>query len=132
MIGLIPALRAAWCNSTAPFITPWSVRPSAGCPNDAARSTSPSIFDAPSSSEYSEWTCRWAQVGSLMDRVRMLDGRVDKFASRRRGLAGRRRATASDLRNLGEARASGATAAAAAAGVRGYRGVPKERSQPLE
>src|SRR3954471_9483602 len=42
----------------APFITPWSVSPIAGWPKAAARSTSESILAAPSSSEYSEWTCR--------------------------------------------------------------------------
>src|SRR5918996_3118731 len=42
-------------------MTPWSVRPSAGCSNAAARSASASMRQAPSSTEYSEWTCRWAQ-----------------------------------------------------------------------
>src|SRR5215218_6434603 len=46
-------------------MTPWSVRPSAGWPNAAARAASPSMFAAPSSSEYSEWTCRCAQAGVL-------------------------------------------------------------------
>src|ERR687886_2010132 len=46
-------------------MTPWSVRPSAGWPNSAARAASASILQAPSSSEYSEWTCRWAQAGVL-------------------------------------------------------------------
>ena len=54
-------------SSTAPFITPWSVSPSAGWPNSAARAASLSILHAPSSSEYSEWTCRWAQAGVLTD-----------------------------------------------------------------
>src|SRR5437763_16790898 len=40
-------------------MTPWSVRPSAGCPNSAARAASASILQAPSRSEYSEWTWRW-------------------------------------------------------------------------
>src|SRR3954447_21504868 len=57
----MPAFFAALYSSTAPFITPWSVSPSAGWPKAAARSTRPSILQAPSSSEYSEWTCRWAQ-----------------------------------------------------------------------
>src|SRR5207302_5448099 len=61
MIGLIPCLAQAVCSSTAPFMTPWSVSASAGCPNAAARSASSSILHAPSSSEYSEWTWRWAQ-----------------------------------------------------------------------
>src|SRR3954454_3931048 len=43
-------------------MTPWSVRPRAGWPNWAARSARASIRQAPSSTEYSEWTCRWAQV----------------------------------------------------------------------
>src|SRR3954451_19584338 len=46
-------------------MTPWSVSPSAGWPKAAARSTRPSILQAPSSSEYSEWTGRWAQGGVL-------------------------------------------------------------------
>src|SRR5680860_471867 len=41
-------------------MTPWSVRPRAGWPEEAARSASESIRQAPSSSEYSEWTWRWA------------------------------------------------------------------------
>src|ERR1700719_5111225 len=61
MIGLTPCLRHALYSSTAPFITPWSVRPSAGCSNCAARAARASILQAPSSSEYSECTCRWAQ-----------------------------------------------------------------------
>ena len=52
-------------SSTAPFITPWSVRPSAGCPSSAARAASASILQAPSSSEYSEWTWRCAQAAVL-------------------------------------------------------------------
>src|SRR3954464_2313166 len=39
-------------------MTPWSVSPSAGWSNSAARAASPSILQAPSSSEYSEWTWR--------------------------------------------------------------------------
>src|SRR2546423_1285485 len=46
-------------------MTPWSVRPRAGCSKAAARSARASILQAPSSSEYSEWTCRWAQAGVL-------------------------------------------------------------------
>ena len=60
-IGLIPCFLHALYSSTAPFITPWSVRPSAGWPNAAARAARASILHAPSSSEYSEWTWRWAQ-----------------------------------------------------------------------
>src|ERR1700754_2100047 len=50
----------------APFMTPWSVKPMAGCPKAAARSASLSTLQAPSSSEYSEWTCRCATVGVLI------------------------------------------------------------------
>src|SRR4051794_13100022 len=39
-------------------MTPWSVSPSAGWSNSAALAASPSILQAPSSSEYSEWTWR--------------------------------------------------------------------------
>src|SRR4051794_1285153 len=46
-------------------MTPWSVSPSAGWPSAAARSASALMFAAPSSSEYSEWTCRCAQAGLL-------------------------------------------------------------------
>src|SRR4051794_34192265 len=47
-------------------MTPWSVSPRAGWPYAAARSASLSILHAPSSSEYSEWTCRCATVGELI------------------------------------------------------------------
>src|SRR3954452_13166039 len=46
-------------------MTPLSVSPSAGWPRAPARSPSALIFAAPSSSEYSEWTCRCAQAGGL-------------------------------------------------------------------
>jgi len=54
----MPRASHAVCSSIEPFITPWSVSPSAGIPNSAARSTIGSILQAPSSSEYSLWTCR--------------------------------------------------------------------------
>src|SRR5215208_4019869 len=44
-------------------MTPWSVSPSAGCPKAAARSARASIRQAPSRTEYSEWTWRWANDG---------------------------------------------------------------------
>src|SRR5262245_34814301 len=47
-------------------MTPWSVSPMAGWPYAAARSASLSILHAPSSSEYSEWTCRCATVEELI------------------------------------------------------------------
>src|SRR3954471_183777 len=46
-------------------MTPWSVSPRAGWPRAAARSASALMLAAPSSSEYSEWTCRCAQAGVL-------------------------------------------------------------------
>src|SRR4051795_10974981 len=46
----------------APFITPWSVRPSAGMPSSAARAAIGPILHAPSSSEYSLWTWRWTEL----------------------------------------------------------------------
>src|SRR5215216_3029840 len=41
-------------------MTPWSVRPRAGWSKLAARSARASMRHAPSSTEYSEWTWRWA------------------------------------------------------------------------
>src|ERR687893_546293 len=61
----MPCFCAAFCSSTAPFITPWSVSASAGCPNSAALAASASILHAPSRSEYSEWTWRCAQQEEL-------------------------------------------------------------------
>ena len=40
-------------------MTPWSVSPSAGISSSAARAAMRLILHAPSSSEYSLWTCRW-------------------------------------------------------------------------
>src|SRR3954471_20056626 len=57
-------------------MTPWSVRPSAGWSKAAARAASASILHAPSRSEYSEWTCRWAQAG-LLTTPRMLGATPD-------------------------------------------------------
>src|SRR5918992_6211184 len=63
----MPCFLAALWSSTAPFITPWSVSPIAGWPKLAARWASFSILQAPSSSEYSEWTWRCAQPGGVTD-----------------------------------------------------------------
>src|SRR3954452_14385712 len=63
--GLTPLALQALYSSTEPFMTPWSVRPRAGWPRAAARSASALMFAAPSSNEYSEWTCRCAQAGVL-------------------------------------------------------------------
>src|SRR4051794_21375289 len=57
-------------------MTPWSVRPRAGWPKAAARAASASTLHAPSRSEYSEWTCRWAQAG-LLTALAMLGARSD-------------------------------------------------------
>ena len=64
-------------------MTPWSVRPSAGWPKSAARAASASILQAPSSSEYSEWTWRWAHGGSAHGRGR-LDAGSDGLGAGRR------------------------------------------------
>src|SRR4051812_35728652 len=64
-------------------MTPWSVRPSAGWSNWAARAARPSILQAPSSSEYSEWTWRCtagAKVGRLWGRDPTEPGRVEAKA----------------------------------------------------
>src|SRR4051794_40768220 len=68
-------------------MTPWSVRPSAGWPKAAARAARASILHAPSRSEYSEWTCRWAQAGLLTARA-MLGGRPDGWAGSSPHVAG--------------------------------------------
>src|SRR4051812_20153249 len=86
----------------APFMTPWSVRPRAGWPNSAARLASALMLAAPSSSEYSEWTWRWAQdwvTGRVEDRWRA--GRRDGRAGRRRGGA---RAACRNLRESARSR----------------------------
>src|SRR4051812_18275458 len=57
-------------------MTPWSVSPRAGWPKAAARAARASILHAPSRSEYSEWTCRWAQAG-LLTALAMLGVRSD-------------------------------------------------------
>src|SRR6185312_4151274 len=64
----MPCCLHALYSSTEPFITPWSVSPRAGWSKAAARSASASILHAPSSSEYSEWTWRWAQEEVLTGR----------------------------------------------------------------
>src|SRR3954468_23603817 len=103
-MGLTPSSLHALYISPAPFMTPWSVRPRAGWPNSAARLASALMLAAPSSSEYSEWTWRWAQdwvTGRLEDRWRA--GRRDG------GAAGRRRGVGVRSRNLREsARSHGA------------------------
>src|SRR3954447_17916030 len=75
-MGLMPCLTHAFWSSTAPFMTPWSVSPRAGWPKAAARAARASILHAPSRSEYSEWTCRWAQAG-LLTALAMLGARSD-------------------------------------------------------
>src|SRR5258705_11283426 len=82
------AFFAALYSSTAPFITPWSVSPSAGWPKAAARSTRPSILQAPSSSEYSEWTCRCAQ-GEVLTGLLMVGAGPDGAGPVRSVLAAR-------------------------------------------
>src|SRR4029079_18602885 len=66
-------------------MTPWSVSPRAGCPNSAARSARASILHAPSSSEYSLWTCRCTPAAVPIGRVHIKVG-----SGRGRGSAGGR------------------------------------------
>jgi hypothetical protein len=40
---------------------PWSVMPTAGMPRRAASAKRGAIFAAPSSIEYSVWTCKWTK-----------------------------------------------------------------------
>src|SRR3954453_15000578 len=68
-------------------MTPWSVSPMAGWPSSAARAASASTLHAPSSSEYSEWTCRWAQAG-VLTAVAILGGRPDGSPGASRSLRG--------------------------------------------
>src|SRR5579875_2036560 len=59
MIGTSPFFFAVSWNSTAPNMTPWSVRATPGAPSVYAFSHNASTRHAPSSSEYSLWTWRW-------------------------------------------------------------------------
>jgi hypothetical protein len=58
MIGLMPTWVAAWKNSLAPNMFPWSVIPIAGISKRWASASMGVIFAAPSSNEYSVWLCR--------------------------------------------------------------------------
>src|SRR3954465_2443583 len=69
---------AALYSSTEPFMTPWSVSASAGWSNSAARLARASMLQAPSSSEYSEWTWRCAQP--VLTGQRMLGAGSDGLA----------------------------------------------------
>src|SRR5436190_4721420 len=60
-------------------MTPWAVRPSAGWPNSAARAAKASILQAPSRSEYSEWTCKW----TAGDGTKLILGRGSDAPERR-------------------------------------------------
>src|SRR5271154_3442918 len=51
-------------NSSAPNILSVSVRARAGWRSFLASSESRAMVNAPSSSEYDEWTCRWTKPGS--------------------------------------------------------------------
>src|SRR5215203_1639256 len=65
MMGLTPSAMAAFQNSTAPYMTPWSVRATAGWPRALARATSCGMRLRPSSREYSEWQWRWTKDMTL-------------------------------------------------------------------
>src|SRR3954466_7962900 len=73
-------------------MTPWAVSPSAGWSNSAAGAARPSILQAPSSSEYSEWTWRCtagAKVGRLWGRDPTEPGRLEAKARSFRGFSTR-------------------------------------------
>src|SRR5437773_12442589 len=59
---------------------PWSVRAMAGMPRLLARSASELHGMAPSSREYSLWTCRWTNSAAAIGRSRQLT--VDTRQSR--------------------------------------------------
>src|SRR3712207_7889944 len=61
MIGLSPWALAPDQNSKAPKTLPWSVIAIAGIPSSAVRANMSSSRAAPSSMEYSVWTCRWTK-----------------------------------------------------------------------
>ncbi len=71
MIGFTPVLAAEWKNSYAPNMLPWSLIAMAGMPCLSASANSLPFFAAPSSIEYSVWTCRCAK---LSDTVRCSSG----------------------------------------------------------
>lgn len=58
MIGLTALSFAFWKNSYAPNMLPWSLIAIAGIPCRSASATSLPFLAAPSSIEYSVWTCR--------------------------------------------------------------------------
>src|SRR5207237_3013131 len=64
MTGLTPVPLVALMSCTAPAIEPWSVSPTAGISNSAARAARAGIRQAPSRIEYSEWTWRWTYGAS--------------------------------------------------------------------
>src|SRR4029077_6956884 len=63
MIGLTPCFFASLTRVIVPASEPWSVSPTAGISNSAARAASSGIRHAPSRIENSEWTCRWTKSG---------------------------------------------------------------------
>src|SRR5215204_461523 len=108
-------------------MTPWSVRPRAGWPKAAARSARRSILQAPSSSEYSEWTCRWAQVGAGTGR-RMLGGGPDTERARGGSLPLRARIAAARAVDPPAQQAHGVEIAADGDPA-GRRGVPAQQGR---
>ena len=72
MIGFTGCFLAVWKNSYAPNMLPWSVIAIAGICWRAASASSSPFLAAPSSIEYSVWTCRWTNdeltgTGSLLN-----------------------------------------------------------------
>src|SRR6266508_322375 len=95
MTGLTPVPFVALNMDTAPAMDPWSVSPTAGISNSAARAASSGIRHAPSRMEYSLWTCRWTNGAVSTDALRGLS--TDAL----RGLS------TDALRGLGEGLAAG-------------------------
>src|SRR3954468_9000644 len=73
--GLMPAAFAASYIASAPYMLPWSVIPIAGWPSAAAAATTSPMRDAPSSIEYSVWTCRWTNDRAITPALKS-DGRA--------------------------------------------------------
>src|SRR5438270_13828866 len=72
-IGFTPTSRQALYTGMAPYLTPWSVRASAGISSSAARRTMAAIRLAPSSSENSVWLWRWTKLsGAFIGHVASL------------------------------------------------------------
>src|SRR5579884_3486293 len=71
-----------------PYITPWSVRATAGISSSAARDTSRGMRLAPSSSENSVWLWRWTKVWGALGMITVRSwGSLGRDCNRRGGPA---------------------------------------------